>query len=1545
MSNTNDPKPDQPTPSGSDQPKPDAPAPHQSAFDFALPPEGGAPVPPVPTASDPDFGTAAVLPPRPEATRGTSQSAFEFTLSDAEFELPPQSGVGLTRPPRASDPVLPAAPPASAAGDSGVNIGAMPGSAPEVSAPYQPKPSSAMFELPPVPGAPAPSSTFELPPVPTPPSAPDIAAVLPGLAGPGTDRLPVAPDYAPVPTPLAEAGLKPVSSADFGPLAPPADDGSADALPLAVPDSSEDLPVGEPLSALDLTVTPVLPEPLPAAGAYASAFDFRLPDGANTYGDMPAPQVPSTSDPDLGTAAPLPPKPDAVRSATKNSFEFTLSDPDLEVPVELLTSTPKPPRPSGSTPDAAAATPPPAAPVASDPSAEVAYDAPAPDPVKPASDWLDSGPFPPAPAVPVAPAADISDIADAIAGPLPFAEPGEHSDVIAATIPGAAVPMSDAELDLNAPAEGESIHDMPAPVAPEGFDEPQYDLPAVDAADTGDASSILSDLTGDEPRRAGDSSGIRLEAPGVGRSTLGGANPDGFDLTLEDVPVPADLEAASGRAPVPPTDWEQQSDSDLFAERRETPAPRADADADDRTLEGMVSPIDPSIEPDQPSLTSDPQSIFSGGKPGTGSSVSAPPGSGSVRIGAPSDPNATAPRERPAAPRPASRRSSGDFKLPPAAPGEGAVDFDLAAADPGGSNATRGSSLSDVMRALNESDSGDVPTRERPKPGTDGSGSKVTVDWMAGSGESSAIHDAPPPPPARPAKRPAADPGTKAAPRRPAAADPAPEPKQKRESRSLLVGAVLGAVLAGGASAGVFYSGLLDSKPSGGGTAGPVTPPPGTSVPPPGTAAAALDPRAALLAGDTAAALAQLKDPPQTPAAAAAHGQVRLFARIRAAGPDPVPANDPELLKAREHLETALKDDAADPDAVKRAVAAAVQLGVSYEVAGDPAKARAVFAQNRDRFKEHRAVFDALLDRLDAAEKPAGGPLSRLDPADAERLLLALAVALVQDPPAADEPAEAGPFYWKAVNRAAAGQYAEAQKLLAQAKAAHVARAKALAGRGLNPLTDPLEQMFPRACDELSAYWALCAKLYGNQALAAAIKRDGFDKALAGFATAQAELAKAQGGLTAANTELTKAKGDLKTAQTAATTAQALLETEKKAKDAALLAAKDAGDKLATAETALAAEKKRAADATGALAAVAKELKVEKPDAAGLIAAARAAANRGTGPDLSKLALPPMVAMGGGALTVGQYLEMAERFAKAERSATDAIAKLSGDTMALTEAHKKELAKQQEAGEAALKKQADKFTEDARAAAKAHADALAAEVKKADAARQLLKNQEAAFQAQLKNAVTPTQVMELWLPVLTELRRASDAPAARAAADKALAAAAPDSEDAAKAQTVAGMARLNAGDLSGAKDQFQAARRNPAFELNREKPWAKTVVAGLEAVTDPVALYRLPVVLPPTDSRLAARALDAGVAAYRAERFGAAVRALTEAAKNDPADPVAWYYLGAAKWAQGDEGEARKDFAQGAEREKRSPVPARAVSAALAPIQGAARDAIDRARP
>src|SRR5262249_30992569 len=155
---------------------------------------------------------------------------------------------------------------------------------------------------------------------------------------------------------------------------------------------------------------------------------------------------------------------------------------------------------------------------------------------------------------------------------------------------------------------------------------------------------------------------------------------------------------------------------------------------------------------------------------------------------------------------------------------------------------------------------------------------------------------------------------------------------------------------------------------------------------------------------------------------------------------------------------------------------------------------------------------------------------------------------------------------------------------------------------------------------------------------------------------------------------------------------------------------------------------------------------------------------------------------------------------KARREAEEAKDALATKTK---EFNTKYDAKVKELGDASakeLQKQAD-----------AHATALKAEQAKTATAVQLLADQKIAFEKQLTNAVAPSQAVDIWLPVLADLRRPADADAATPIIDKALESSAVNSEEKAKAQTAKGMTLLLKGDLAGAKSQFQTARRNPSY--------------------------------------------------------------------------------------------------------------------------------------
>jgi colicin import membrane protein len=95
----------------------------------------------------------------------------------------------------------------------------------------------------------------------------------------------------------------------------------------------------------------------------------------------------------------------------------------------------------------------------------------------------------------------------------------------------------------------------------------------------------------------------------------------------------------------------------------------------------------------------------------------------------------------------------------------------------------------------------------------------------------------------------------------------------------------------------------------------------------------------------------------------------------------------------------------------------------------------------------------------------------------------------------------------------------------------------------------------------------------------------------------------------------------------------------------------------------------------------------------------------------------------------------------------------------------------------------------------------------------------------------------------------------------------------------------------------------------------------------------------------ARRAYASGLEAWRARQYDTAEAWFTQATKDDPADARYWYFAGLAKWAQGKQAEARKDFETGAEWEARSRPGRRQVGEALLLVQGPARAALDAYRP
>ncbi|HEY2910592.1 MAG TPA: hypothetical protein VGI99_10115 [Gemmataceae bacterium] len=1226
-------------------------------------------------------------------------------------------------------------------------------------------------------------------------------------------------------------------------------------------------------------------------------------------------------------------------------------------------------------------------------------------PVVPASGWFDSQIDHAVPtAMPIeGPASDGPGAApsgvlggsDIFSGPVPVTQPkSDVSDVIMATayVPPTSVEkpsakihssrQSDVALNFDAPPGGSTLQDAAAdadlPVAKEvhessdslfgGDDDDLADLirtPKIplepDRADLGatpvgglDASSILADLSehGSDP---GDSSAIRLEAPGVQHTRDANRSPEFTrDSTEEDLDL-AEEEAG---------DWRSNSGSDLFADRTRSEFELL-PDA------GAVDPFADDITADQPSLSTAPSSIFSGGRvPGGGSSDPANPESvDAVEFSDHPDPTAA---------------DSGAFHVTPA----GAVDFDMpddphpertmraaVPEDEWDEGKTQVGPASGILYRKPKSvhEMAPVPgTPVKPKSKAEISAKddpSMEVDWVSSD---SAVGMAAP---SREKLQPS-------------------EPRKRGEDSGSgkrgFVGAAFGLLVGVGLSAGAYFSGLVPNKEE----VKPIpvannnVPPANTNNAPP--VPAVVDAQAALN-GDPAAAMKAIEaSGAKTPQEKAALGQARLFARFRelANTNAAVKADDAEIAKARTELEGAMNDPAAakSPETEKAAVRAALHLGLTYEAAGDRAKAQEIYTGAIAKFPKSADLFQTALDRLSATAPEMSKTSSLLTPREAEQLASAAVILLVLEPVAVaptEEPAEAGAFFWKAVNAAAAGKYDDAVKRIAEAKQAHEKRAKALAGRGLNPLSDPLEQIFPRCCDELTAYWQLRKTLYEHPGVGAALKKDvakaldqlaGAEKRALDNAKIAADLKSSNEALAAdlksEKEKVTIAAKELKAEKDAVAkleaeakaftkTTDALKETFKKNEAKTRTAIKKLDDEIEHLKLAELKLKKDATDRQTAINAVAEELQSAKLlpakfDDAGLLAAVRSTVSRATGPDLTNLVPPDLAAIVGPGMTTGHLLTLATRTNVARLAAR----KAADENKKLIAAHATDLEKVAEAAaivaekhkadfDAKLKAAADRYAIDA----KKLADVNAAKVKVLETAiareKRRVEDAEDRFKAQFGDALSPSQQLDLWLALLVELRRPADADPAYLAATKALKTADPDSSDAAKAETVAGLALLLKSNPDAARTMFERAKRTSAYAEAKGKGWAAALDVGAAAVVDPSAIVREPFKTgaKQKDPLAAARNLDAGITAYKAGRYGEAERALAEAAWHDPNDALAWYFLGASRWAQGKQTEAKADYQQGAAREAQRLVPARQIDSALRPIQGAARDALTAARP
>jgi hypothetical protein len=366
------------------------------------------------------------------------------------------------------------------------------------------------------------------------------------------------------------------------------------------------------------------------------------------------------------------------------------------------------------------------------------------------------------------------------------------------------------------------------------------------------------------------------------------------------------------------------------------------------------------------------------------------------------------------------------------------------------------------------------------------SGSNIDLGGDAGSGSGSSPSDEPEPEPA----------GAVAV----EVPGPAAAPKPSRPKTPVVAagrgsawagGTVLGVVLGSAASLALWFAGVEPpgewrgtpkAAPAGPGAAARVQ-----GLPVAGPAAKGATARELLNVGNFAAAAEAGIERVEgdDPAQLVDRGELRWLTYLqkqRLAGA-PIKADDPSVKEATADLEKA---------AAKGDARALFDLGQLQESADELDKARATYTKGAEAFKDkprERRIFEAALNRLDlrAGDKSVGLAL----PAD-EAGLLALAVValLVPQPPApaggadAAEADEAGFEFWQAAKLARSGKYGEAVQALNAARKLHDRGRFARLRKAQNPLSDPTEEIFLRACDELKAYWQLEERLRAGGYLA-----------------------------------------------------------------------------------------------------------------------------------------------------------------------------------------------------------------------------------------------------------------------------------------------------------------------------------------------------------------------------------------------------------------------------------------------------------------------------
>jgi tetratricopeptide (TPR) repeat protein len=320
----------------------------------------------------------------------------------------------------------------------------------------------------------------------------------------------------------------------------------------------------------------------------------------------------------------------------------------------------------------------------------------------------------------------------------------------------------------------------------------------------------------------------------------------------------------------------------------------------------------------------------------------------------------------------------------------------------------------------------------------------------------------------------------------------APAPKKPPRARAgcgcLVLAALLGLLIGAAAPIGLAMFDVFDSAKQLNSLLGTGTPSKSNQPKPDvGPKAPVVEPGQHLKNGDFAKAAEGLKGSGDAPEVQAQRGTAvwMQYLQEQMGKGAPIKADDEAVKSALKDLTDAAQKD--NPEAI-------LALGNLQEYTGTPAKALETYEQAAPKFKDKPTwarALQAQIDRLKSnAPRPAEGakpgegakPTTELprpddDRATAARALVALLLAFQAEAPApggagagdgADD--EAGFSFWAAIKAAQDGNYDQAITQLEAARKAHDKLRFARLRKAQNPLSDPTEEIFLRCARELDAY-------------------------------------------------------------------------------------------------------------------------------------------------------------------------------------------------------------------------------------------------------------------------------------------------------------------------------------------------------------------------------------------------------------------------------------------------------------------------------------------